>query len=466
MAREAPPIDISRLSPAVELARDEWMNRQGRDYLRRQPLTAFRSGLTLLGRFWNVVPMTTEGRSLSFLVRLAIGVFYSAVLVLALFGITCVLRCDASRWWPVLVMIAGFMAVHSVYWADMRMRSPLVPAVALLAVAGAANIRSRFAGLWPLLKWAMFIAVVVGVARHGYGLWNQVEGHAPTLKWGWLALAVGMSVAAWLPSAWYWRKLLSTLGPRPPWPQVLRAYYCGHLGKYLPGKAAVIVIRAALLKESGVSASSAAVTVTLESAACMWVGALLAILLFPSIEAHGSDLIAFPALEPWLGAALFAIVLAGGVAGLAVVVRGYERVAGLLKPQDKSAVRQGGLLRTSVVSAAVFLGAWWIQGLTLGLTILAVAPEKASPADWPFWTASAAVALVGGFIAVFTPGGLGVREGLLMELLAGPLGPRDAVVVAVVLRGVALAGEILTATALYYCVPGVRMVEESKSQIQ
>ena len=32
-----------------------------------------------------------------------------------------------------LVLIVSFTAVHALYWADMRMRTPLVPAIALLA---------------------------------------------------------------------------------------------------------------------------------------------------------------------------------------------------------------------------------------------------------------------------------------------------------------------------------------------
>ncbi len=470
MARETPPIDRSHISPAVELARDEWMNRQARDYLRSEPLTALRSGLTLLGRFWNVAPLATEGRPLSVPLRFAIGVFYTALVVLAIIGSIRVMRDDASRWWPLAALIAGFTAVHAVYWADMRMRTPVVPAIALLAVAGLtsiANSRNIVTGLWPILKWVMFVAVVAFVARHGYALWNQVEGHTTRMNWGWLAMAAVMSVVAWLPSAWYWRKLLSTLGTAPPWPQVLRAYYCGHLGKYLPGKAAVIVIRAALLKQAGVSASAGAVTVTVtvESATYMWIGALLAITLYPSIESHLPEPIAAHFAEPLLRAAMFVVVLGGGIAGLAALVRSYERVANLLGTPAKTADQDRGFLRASVVGAVAFLAAWWIQGLTLGLTIQAVSPEKVSLGDWPFWTASAAVALVGGFVAIFTPGGLGVREGLLMELLAQPLGPRDAVVVAVALRGVALVGEIVTSTALYYGVKrveGVKGVEESR----
>lgn len=312
----------------------------------------------------------------------------------------------------------------------------------------------------------MFLIVLIFVARHGYKLWTEVDRHATRLNWGWLTLAVVTSVIAWLPSAWYWRKLISNLGVTPPWSQVFRSYYCGHLGKYLPGKAAAIVIRAALIKDSGVPAAAAALTVTVESVTYMWAGTFLAIVLYPSLAPHLPESIAALAADPIRRAVLAILVVSGGLAGLALLTRNDHRLIDMFRSSEGAAARTqtGSPVRTSLAGAVVFLAAWWIQGLTLGLTIQAVSAEPVNWSDWPFWTGSAAVALVGGFVAIFTPGGLGVREGLLMELLARELGPHEAVLVAVLLRGVALAGEILIAGALYYGVPVVKTVEESQSQ--
>ena len=119
-------------------------------------------------------------------------------------------------------------------------------------------------------------------------------------------------------------------------------------------------------------------------------------------------------------------------------------------------------ISTTAIGVVVFLAAWWIQGLALGLTIQAVSAEPVNWGDWPFWTGAAAVAVVGGFVAIFSPGGLGVREGLLMELLSRQLGPHEAVAVAMLLRGVMLAGEILAAVGLYYAVAGGRRVEAAQ----
>jgi 4-amino-4-deoxy-L-arabinose transferase-like glycosyltransferase len=135
MARENPPIDSTHLSPVVEVARDQWMNRIAWNYIRDQPVIAVRAGLTLLGRMWNVVPLPTDRTTRSTAARLAIGALYSALFLAVLIGFARNRRGDWSIWGSVLILIAGFTAVHSLYWADMRMRTPLVPAIALLAAA-------------------------------------------------------------------------------------------------------------------------------------------------------------------------------------------------------------------------------------------------------------------------------------------------------------------------------------------
>jgi hypothetical protein len=136
MAREKPPIDVTHLSPAVEIARDRWMTQKAWNYIRREPFFALRSGLTLLGRFWNIVPMRTKDAPVASSIRAAIGTFYVAVFLAMLVGLIRVIRTGWRTWWPLLALVAGFTFVHSLYWADMRMRAPLTPAIALLAAAG------------------------------------------------------------------------------------------------------------------------------------------------------------------------------------------------------------------------------------------------------------------------------------------------------------------------------------------
>jgi uncharacterized membrane protein YbhN (UPF0104 family) len=328
--------------------------------------------------------------------------------------------------------------------------------------------------IWPAIKWGVFLVVLAFVARHAWMLWNSL-GPTPThLNWSCLAVAAALSIVGWIPSACYWRWIMVRLGARAPWPQALRAYFCGALGKYLPGKAAVIVMRAALLKPVGVPSTTAALAVTHETLTFMWSGGITAILLYSSLVTHLPDWLDLPDDRPLLPLGLLAGWGTAGAVALTMLLVSHRLVRGYFgKPvaaADAESVgtevasgpvhlSPGHALQATLTGGALFLAAWWIHGLTLGLTIYAVIGDRIAWSDWPFWTGAAAVALVGGFVVLFAPGGLGVREGLLLELLERQLGPREAVLVTVLWRGVALVGEIAAAGALYY---GVKGVEESK----
>ena len=67
----------------------------------------------------------------------------------------------------------------------------------------------------------------------------------------------------------------------------------------------------------------------------------------------------------------------------------------------------------------------------------------------PVVIASVAFATVAGFVVPVLPGGLGVREGVLMSALAPALGPDHAVVAALVLRLVWVGAELVAAAVFF-----------------
>lgn len=101
-----------------------------------------------------------------------------------------------------------------------------------------------------------------------------------------------------------------------------------------------------------------------------------------------------------------------------------------------------------------FAGGWALHGLSLGCTLRGVTGTEFELATWPVWTGATALATTGGFVVLFAPGGLGVREGLLFETLSFQpgIGPAAAVAAALVLRVIWFATEILLAGALYWCI--------------
>jgi uncharacterized membrane protein YbhN (UPF0104 family) len=107
-------------------------------------------------------------------------------------------------------------------------------------------------------------------------------------------------------------------------------------------------------------------------------------------------------------------------------------------------------------------GQWVMAGLGLWCMTLAVMPVDATLI--PLFIASAALAMTISYLAPFTPGGIGIREGLYLLALGPVVGPRVAIVVvamrviqtlieivlaavgAAVVRGRVPAGEAVTAS--------------------
>jgi hypothetical protein len=104
----------------------------------KRPVTFLRACLDRLNRFWSVAP--------------AVGVYSSAVrLATALWTIPLWLAlavglCRREQWsWPQIaapLAIMGLSIVHTLYWTDIRMRAPIVPAIALVAASAVVPIWS------------------------------------------------------------------------------------------------------------------------------------------------------------------------------------------------------------------------------------------------------------------------------------------------------------------------------------
>jgi 4-amino-4-deoxy-L-arabinose transferase-like glycosyltransferase len=99
---------------------------------RDRPNDFVRASVARLGRFWSVAPASSV---YPWPVRLASALFTIPVWVALVAGLV-----GRACWtWPRVtapLQILGLTIVHTFYWTDMRMRSPIIPAIAIVA-AGA-----------------------------------------------------------------------------------------------------------------------------------------------------------------------------------------------------------------------------------------------------------------------------------------------------------------------------------------
>lgn len=132
-------------SPATveaELFDDALAYRCARTTIRREPTLFVRACGDRILQFWNPLPharsATESGRARA--ARYAVAVWYLVVYVAAVIGLwrqRC--RLVASPWIWALWLVLGFVAAHTAYWSNPRMRGPVMPVIALVAAAGLAR---------------------------------------------------------------------------------------------------------------------------------------------------------------------------------------------------------------------------------------------------------------------------------------------------------------------------------------
>ena len=309
-----------------------------------------------------------------------------------------------------------------------------------------------FRRLWPVLKWLLFALVLAFVGRRAWELWREGSVGSVTIHWPWLLASGGLYLLGWIPSVFFWRRLIHGLGGSSSRLDVAHAFFAGHLGKYVPGKASVLLIRAGLLQDRGCRPAVAALTSTYETLACMGVGAAVGLTLAPVVWPRsvivGLPKIIRPAFEHPL---VFGLTIVGVcVALVPIVAGGLGLIARKLTPPTREGETDAPPFRVGrwflLGWCFVFVTTWLLHGLSLGCTLRAVGVVT-SWSDWLTWTGDVSSAAFLGFVAIFAPGGLGVREGVLIGLLKEQPGisQSQAVAAAVLLRGVWLVAEIVAA---------------------
>ena len=121
---------------ASEFRRDQWHSQQAKKAISANPSLFIAAVGHRIRSLWNTVPQGDAANSTRGWGLQAVGLFYTAVLLAGGLGLILALRReDCRQWLPLYVLIASVQLAHLVYWTNTRMRSPLTPAIALLAVS-------------------------------------------------------------------------------------------------------------------------------------------------------------------------------------------------------------------------------------------------------------------------------------------------------------------------------------------
>ncbi len=298
-----------------------------------------------------------------------------------------------------------------------------------------------------LKKWLVVVAKVAIVAlvlwfvrKTLVDAFAQLGRHSWSFHPGWLIASGVTYLVGLLPAALYWHHLLLVLGQSPRLSESIRAYYISHLGKYVPGKAMVLILRAGLIRSGRVSTAVAAVSTFPETLTMMAVGAFLAAAVL-IVQYHEQAL---------LTASAAGLMVVSGLPTVPPVFRFLARLAGIGR-NDPDLREQLARFRLATLLAgwAYMTVCWVVLGASFWMVLEGMGVGDLDPlADLPLYTAAVALALVAGFVS-FVPGGAIVREAVLAQFLVPHFGEVVAVVSALVLRLVWLVAELLISGILY-----------------
>jgi hypothetical protein len=276
------------------------------------------------------------------------------------------------------------------------------------------------------------LSIVVFAIRALARNWDQLRSQP--LEWqlrpGWLVLSL---VLIWLMYALLilaWRSMLSGWGQRLDGWSAARIWILSSLGKYIPGKVWAVAGMALLSQQAGVAPWAATGSAVVMQVLAIGTGAAVAGL----AGAHILE-----SAQQGAGAVL-ALLVAGAIisVGLLLWPPFLRRLLRLAAPQVVGERQPTG--RGIVVGIATNIVAWLGYGLALWLLGRGLLPT--SGLGLRLAIAVFTASYLAGFLALFAPGGIGVREGLFILMLQEPLGVGAATSLALASRLLLTAAEL------------------------
>jgi uncharacterized membrane protein YbhN (UPF0104 family) len=242
------------------------------------------------------------------------------------------------------------------------------------------------------------------------------------LRWDRITLALFLYAVALVPPAMLLRSALRCLDQRPSLGTAIAAQLIGHAGKYVPGKAMVIVLRATALASDGVTAVPATVSIFLETFLMMAVGASVAAIVMVWLP-----------VPTWMAVSSIGVALMASLPTLPPILR---QVARRVTKMDGLDVRERINWRLFAAGWGWSLLSWLLVGASFAALVAAMPgpnPLPPLPQLYAIATAAICLAVVAGFASLI-PGGAGVRELVLTTILGVSIGPVQGILAAIAAR--------------------------------
>lgn len=264
----------------------------------------------------------------------------------------------------------------------------------------------------PLVKLIQFLLIGVifyFLIRGLLANWNQVKDFDWKFNYYLLTISVALQVLAFLWLLKIWRWILRRTGSSISFRKLFRAWFISNLGKYVPGKVWQFLGMLLLLEKEGVPKKNTFSTGVLGQTLSV-ISGLFITLIFLGSEVYSKILSKNPALMTVV------IIFFTGILTLIFYPKLLERIINFgLRVLKKDQILLDLKSKNVFLYFVSYSLAWLLFGLAF--TIFIKAFTSASLELYPGLTGAFAFSFNIGFLALFAPGGIGVREGVLVLLL-------------------------------------------------
>lgn len=280
---------------------------------------------------------------------------------------------------------------------------------------------SRGALFWAKAAWVVIaVAILVFLGRSLVLNWSRLNLSLGRIRLSWLIASAVLFVAAYGMSALLYALSLAVFGATPGYAAAFEIVVLSQLAKYLPGGIWAAVGQMELSRRHGVRRSRAVLAIGIMSAAVVLSGLVFGVVAGVPLLALGRERI---------------VAVAVGVAVLAVCMHPavFTRIvrATFLAARREPPELDVSLADTAKVLLVAFCY-WPVAGL--GFFLMSGAVTRVTWASAVAFAAAYAVSWTIGYVAIFAPGGLGVREGVMVLMLSNLIGLPAAILVSLAQR--------------------------------
>src|SRR5688572_550907 len=305
-----------------------------------------------------------------------------------------------------------------------------------MPVSIARSLERRTGRFTRVAQWLLAAIVIGFAARELARQWSDVAPALRNLRINWLFVAASgaLVVSTYLLLIEAWRRTLRVWSASLPFPTAARIWFVSNLGKYVPGKVWQIAAMGALAQREGVGAAGAIGSSLVVNFVNVIAG--FAVIALSAGGEIASAVGGSGEQGRGGGTALTVLIITiGGIAALFITPFAVPRLASLAgRVTGRSFVVPHVPANALWIAAATTTTSWVLYGLAFALFAHGVSPAATGNAS--SYIAVYTGSYLAGYLALFAPGGVGVREAVLV--LAMPrfqlASAADAAVIAITSR--------------------------------